>query len=127
MPQDYGKLVNLKVLMFCSSSDLKEMPESIAGLNKLCCLDISDCGSLQKLPNGIGDLKRLEKFYMKGCSNLSELPDYVINVGNLKHEMQVICDEEGSALWEQFPNIPNLKINMPKVGHELVWLHGTHS
>jgi len=127
MPRDIGKLENLEMLRLCSCSDLEEMPESVAGLKKLCCLDISDCVSLQKLPNDIGDLKSLKKFYMKGCSNLSELPYSVVKFGNLKHEMHVICDEESSTLWEKFPNIPNLKIYMPKVEHNLIWLHGTRS
>jgi len=127
MPRDIGKLENLEVLRLCSCSDLEEMPESVAGLNKLRCLDISDCVSLSKLPNDIGDLKKLEKLYMKGCSNLSELPYSVINFGNVKHEMHVICDEEGAALWEQYPNIPNLKIDVPKVESNLNWLHGTRS
>ncbi|XP_024639595.1 probable disease resistance protein At5g66900 isoform X3 [Medicago truncatula] len=127
MPQDIGKLVNLEVLRLCSCSDLKEIPESVADLNKLRCLDISDCVTLHILPNNIGNLQKLEKLYMKGCSNLSELPDSVINFGNLKHEMQVICDEEGSALWEHLSNIPKLKIYMPKVEHNLIWLHGIRS
>ena len=134
MPHDIGKLVNLEVLRLCSCSDLKEMPESVADLNKLRCLDISDCVTLHKLPNNIGDLQKLEKLYMKGCSNLSELPYSVINFGNVKHEMHVICDEEGAALWEegaalweQYPNIPNLKIDVPKVESNLNWLHGTRS
>ncbi|AES94769.1 putative powdery mildew resistance protein, RPW8 [Medicago truncatula] len=127
MPRDIGKLENLEVLRLCSCSDLEEMPESVAGLNKLCCLDISDCVTLSKLSNDIGDLKKLEKFYMKGCSNLNDLPYSVFNFGNVKHEIHVICDEEGAALWEQYPNIPNLKIDMPKVESNLNWLHGTRS
>jgi len=127
IPQDIEKLENLEVLRLCSCSDLVEISESVSGLNKLRCFDISDCVSLSKLPNDIGDLKKLEKFYMKGCSNLSELPYSVINFGNVKHEIHVICDEEGAALWEHFPNIPNLKIDMPKVEINLNWLHGTRS
>ncbi|WJX55428.1 hypothetical protein P8452_41196 [Trifolium repens] len=127
IPQDIGKLENLEVLRLCSCSDLEEMPESISGLNKLCCFDISDCVSLPNLPNDIGDLQKLEKLYMKGCSNLSELPYSVINFGNLKHKISVICDEEGASLWEHFPDIPNLKIEMPKVEINLNWLHGTRS
>jgi Leucine-rich repeat (LRR) protein len=127
IPQDIGKLENLEVLRLCSCSDLEEMPESISGLNKLCCFDISDCVSLPNLPNDIGDLQKLEKLYMKGCSNLSELPYSVVNFGNLKHKISVICDEEGASLWEHFPDIPNLKIEMPKVEINLNWLHGTRS
>ncbi|XP_045814938.1 probable disease resistance protein At5g66900 [Trifolium pratense] len=127
IPQDIGKLENLEVLRLCSCSDLEEMPESVAGLNKLHCFDISDCVSLPNLPNDIGDLQKLEKLYMKGCSNLSELPYSVVNFGNLKHKISIICDEEGASLWEHFPNIPNLKIEMPKVEINLNWLHGTRS
>jgi Leucine-rich repeat (LRR) protein len=127
IPQDIGKLENLEVLRLCSCSDLEEMPESVAGLNELRCFDISDCVSLPNLPNDIGDLQKLEKLYMKGCSNLSELPYSVINFGNLKHKISVICDEEGASLWEHFPDIPNLKIEMPKVEINLNWLHGTRS
>jgi Leucine-rich repeat (LRR) protein len=127
MPQDIAKLENLEVLRLCSCSDLEDMLESVAGLNELRCLDISDCVSLQKLPNDIGDLQKLEKLYMKGCSNLSKLPHSVVKFGNLEHEMHVICDEEGSALWEKYPNIPNLKIDMPKAEINLNWLHVTRS
>jgi Leucine-rich repeat (LRR) protein len=127
IPQDIGKLENLEVLRLCSCSDLEEMPESVAGLNELRCFDISDCVSLPNLPNDIGDLQKLEKLYMKGCSNLSELPNSVINFGNRKHKISVICDEEGASLWEHFPDIPNLKIEMPKVEINLNWLHGTRS
>ncbi|GAU17399.1 hypothetical protein TSUD_232750 [Trifolium subterraneum] len=127
MPRDIGKLENLEVLRLCSCSDLKEMPKYVAGLNKLCCLDISNCVSLSKLPKDIGELQKLEKFSMKGCSNLSGLPNSVIKFGNLKHEMHVICDEECVALWEQYPNIPNLRIDMHKEDINLNWLHRTHS
>jgi len=127
MPQDIAKLENLEVLRLCSCSDLKDMPESVAGLSKLSCLDISDCVSLRKLSNDIGGLQKLEKLYMKGCSNVIELPSSVIKFGNLKHKIYVLCDEEGAALWEQYPNIPNLKIDMPKVEINLNWLHGTRS
>ncbi|WJX55433.1 hypothetical protein P8452_41204 [Trifolium repens] len=127
IPQDIGKLENLEVLRLYSCSDLEEMPESISGLTNLRCLDISDCVSLPKLPDDIGELKKLEKLSLKGCSKLSVLPDSTIYFGNLKHEMHVICDEEGVALWEQFPNIPNIRIDMPKVEINLNWLHGNHS
>ncbi|CAK8539779.1 unnamed protein product [Lathyrus sativus] len=127
MPQDLAMLENLEVLRLCSCSDLVEMSESVRDLIELRCLDISDCVSLPKLPNDIGDLQKLEKFYMKGCSNLSELPYSVLNFGNLKHKISVICDEEGAALWGHFPNIPNLKIEMPKVDINLNFLHGTRS
>jgi hypothetical protein len=83
--------------------------------------------SLSKLPKDIGELQKLEKLSMKGCSKLSVLPDSTIYFGNLKHEMHVICDEECVALWEQFPNIPNIRIDMPKVEINLNWLHGTRS
>ncbi|CAJ2646253.1 unnamed protein product [Trifolium pratense] len=127
MPHDIGKLENLEVLRLCSCSDLKEMPKYVAGLNKLCCLDISNCVSLSKLPKDIGELQKLEKLSMKGCSNLSGLPNSVIKFGNLKHEMHVICDEERAALWEQYPNIPNLRIDMLKEDINLNWLHRTRS
>ncbi|KAK2372729.1 putative disease resistance protein [Trifolium repens] len=127
MPQDIGKLENLEVLRLCSCSDLKEMPKYVSGLNKLCCLDISNCVSLSKLPKDIGELQKLEKLSMKGCSNLSGLPNSVIKFGNLKHEMNVICDEERVALWEQYPNIPNLRIDMHKEDINLNWLHRTRS
>ncbi|CAJ2670529.1 unnamed protein product [Trifolium pratense] len=127
MPHDIGKLENLEVLRLCSCSDLKEMPKYVAGLNKLCCLDISNCVNLSKLPKDIGELQKLEKLSMKGCSNLSGLPNSVIKFGNLKHEMHVICDEERAALWEQYPNIPNLRIDMLKEDINLNWLHRTRS
>lgn len=127
LPQDLEKLENLEVLRLCSCSDLVEMPESVGGLNRLRCLDISDCVSLPQLPNDIGDLPRLEKFYMKGCSKLSELPYSVMNFENLKHKISVICDDEAAALWGQFPNIQNIKIEMPEVDINLNFLHGTHS
>ncbi|CAJ2646249.1 unnamed protein product [Trifolium pratense] len=127
MPQDIKNMVDLEVLRLCSCSDLKEMPEFVAGLNKLRCLDISDCVSLPKLPDDIGHLQKLEKLSMKGCSELSVLPDSVIYFGNLNHEMHVICDEEGVALWEQYPNIPNIKIYKAEVEINLNWLHGTRS
>jgi Leucine-rich repeat (LRR) protein len=127
IPQDIGKLGNLEVLRLCSCSGLKEMPNYVAGLNKLCCLDISNCVSLSKLPKDIGELQKLEKLSMKGCSNLSGLPNSVIKFGNLKHEMHVICDEERVALWEQYPNIPNLRIDMHNEDINLNWLHRTRS
>ncbi|KAK2426582.1 putative disease resistance protein [Trifolium repens] len=127
IPQDIGKLGNLEVLRLCSCSGLKEMPKLVAGLNKLCCLDISNCVSLSKLPKDIGELQKLEKLSMKGCSNLSGLPNSVIEFRNLKHEMNVICDEERVALWEQYPDIPNLRIDMHKEDINLNWLHRTRS
>ncbi|GAU17402.1 hypothetical protein TSUD_232780 [Trifolium subterraneum] len=127
IPQDIGKLENLELLRLCSCSDLEGMPESVAGLTKLRCLDISDCVNLPKLPDDIGELQKLEKLSMKGCSKLSVLPDSVIYFENLEHEMHVICDEERGTLWERFPNIPKLKIDIPKVEINLNWLHGTRS
>ncbi|GAU17400.1 hypothetical protein TSUD_232760 [Trifolium subterraneum] len=127
IPQDIGKLENLEVLRLSSCSNLNKMPESVAGLTKLRCLDISDCVILPTLPDDIGELKKLKTLSMKGCSELSLLPDSVIYFGNLNHEMLVICDEERGALWEWFPNIPNIKIVIPKVEINLNWLHGTHS
>ncbi|OIW10967.1 hypothetical protein TanjilG_22774 [Lupinus angustifolius] len=103
------------------------MPEYVGGLHTLRCLDISDCISLDKLPKDIGDLHNLEKLYLKGCSGLNELPYSVMNFKHLKHELYVICDEERASLWEHFPTIPNLKIEMPKVDISLSWLHGVRS
>ncbi|XP_061341157.1 probable disease resistance protein At5g66900 [Gastrolobium bilobum] len=124
LPQEIAKLENLEVLRLCSCSDLVEMPGSVGGLNKLCCFDISDCVNLSKLPDDIGDLQKLEKLYMKGCSKLNELPYSIIKFGHLKHKIQVICDEE---IRKQFPSIPNLIIEMPKVDVSLDWLHGVCS
>ncbi|KAL9327688.1 hypothetical protein ACSQ67_002691 [Phaseolus vulgaris] len=126
LPQDIAKLENLEVLRLCSCSDLVEMPDSVKGLNKLSCLDISDCLNLTKLPDDIGELK-LEKLYLKGCSKLRELPYSVVNFGNLKHKIHVICDEEMASLWENFPTIPNLKIEISIVEVNLNWLPGVHS
>ncbi|KAE9613019.1 hypothetical protein Lal_00027587 [Lupinus albus] len=125
--QEFAKLENLEVLRLSSCSDLKEMPEYVGDLHSLRCLDISDCISLDKLPKDIGDLHNLEKLYLKGCSGLSELPYSVMKFKHLKHELYVICDEERASLWEHFPTIPNLKIEMPKVDITLSWLHGVHS
>lgn len=127
LPQDIAKLENLEVLRLSSCSALVEMPNSVKGLNKLSCIDISDCVSLAKLPDDIGELKKLEKLYLKGCSKLSELPYSIVDFGNLKHTICVICDEETVALWEIFPTIPNLKIEISKVEINLNWLPGIHS
>jgi hypothetical protein len=88
---------------------------------------MSDCMSLLKLPKDIGDLQKLEKLYMKGCLKLTGLPYSVINFGNLKHGIKVICDEEGEALWKNFRKIPNLKTEMPEVDITLNFLHGSRS
>lgn len=127
LPQDIAKLENLEVLRLCSCSALIEMPDSVEGLNKLSCLDISDCVSLTKLPADIGELTKLERLYLKGCSKLNELPYCVVNFGNLKHSICVICDEETAALWENFPPIPKLKIEISQVEINLNWLSGVHS
>lgn len=123
LPQEIAKLENLEVLRLCSCSDLVEMPDSVGGLKKLRCLDISDCINLPKLPDDIGDLQKLEKLYMKSCSNLSRLPSSVSNF----QQLNVICDEERAALWDNIPSIPNLKIEMPAVDVNLNWLHGVRS
>ncbi|KHN42056.1 Putative disease resistance protein [Glycine soja] len=127
LPQDIAKLENLEVLRLCSCSGLVEMPDSVKGLYKLSCLDISDCVSLSRLPDDIGELKKLEKLYLKGCSKLSEFPYSVVNFGNLEHEIYVICDEEIAALWENFPTMPKLKIEISTMEINLNWLPGVHS
>ncbi|KAL2348424.1 hypothetical protein Fmac_002424 [Flemingia macrophylla] len=127
LPQDIAKLENLEVLRLCSCSVLIKMPDSVEGLNKLSCLDISDCVSLTELPADIGELSKIDKLYLKGCSQLSELPYSVVNFRNLKHPIYVICDEETAALWENFPPISNLKIEISKVEANLNWLPGVRS
>lgn len=127
LPQEIGKLENLELLRLSSCSELLEIPKSVGRLRKLSCLDISDCVSLKHIPDDIGDLHCLKKLYMLGCSGLSELPISVMNFGELKHLICVICDEEVAALWEYFPNLPNLKIEMSKRDISLNWLSGCRS
>ncbi|KAK7331122.1 hypothetical protein VNO77_25336 [Canavalia gladiata] len=127
LPQEIGELENLELLRLSSCSYLQEMPESVGKLHKLCFLDISDCVSLAQLPEDIGDLHSLERLYIWGCSRLSELPYSVMNFGELKHVICVVCDEEGTALWENFSNIRNLKIQICNTDISLDWLHGIRS
>ncbi|XP_061363508.1 probable disease resistance protein At5g66900 [Gastrolobium bilobum] len=127
LPQEIGELENLELLRLSSCSDLLEIPESVGRLQKLCCLDISDCVNLAQLPEDIGELHSLEKLYMWGCSRMSKLPYSVMNFGDLKHQIYVICDEEVAALWDHFSKLPNLKIELSKADISLNWLPGVQS
>ncbi|XP_027348723.1 probable disease resistance protein At5g66900 [Abrus precatorius] len=127
LPQEIGKLENLEVLRLSSCSALQEMPKSVGKLHKLCCLDISDCVSLMRLPEDIGDLHSLERIYIWGCTRLNEVPYSVMNFGDSKHVICVVCDEEGAALWGHFSNLSNLKIEVCKADISLDWLPGVRS
>lgn len=127
LPQDIGKLENLEVLRLSSCSDLVELPESVVRLHKLHFLDISDCVNLTQLPGEIGDLLSLEKLYMWGCSSLNEPPPSVMNFEQLKHVVNVVCDEEMAALWENFSVLPNLKLEISKPVFVLSFLPGVCS
>lgn len=127
LPQEIGKLENLEVLRLSSCSDLLELPESVGRLPKLRCLDVSDCVNLTHLPEDIGELVSLEKLYVRGCSKLRELPHTIMNFGELKHAIHVICDEEVAALWESFSKLTNLKIEISKTDISLNWLPGVRA
>ncbi|XP_024183249.1 probable disease resistance protein At5g66900 [Rosa chinensis] len=121
LPEEIGKLVNLKVLRLRSCTELSELPDSIRNLKLLNFLDISDCFSMKELPEHIGEMCCLETLNMRQCSRLQELPASVLDLEQLK---DVICDEETEILWNPFlPILHNLHIRVVKEDINLNWLH----
>ncbi|XP_062002410.1 probable disease resistance protein At5g66900 isoform X4 [Rosa rugosa] len=121
LPEEIGKLVNLKVLRLRSCTELSELPDSIRNLKLLNFLDISDCFSMKELPEHIGEMCSLETLNMRQCSRLQELPASVLDLEQLK---DVICDEETEILWNPFlPILQNLHIRVVKEDINLNWLH----
>ncbi|KAK9902926.1 hypothetical protein M0R45_001439 [Rubus argutus] len=121
LPEEIGKLVNLRVLRLRSCTDLSELPDSVRNLKLLNLLDISDCFSMKELPEHIGEMCSLETLNMRQCSRLQELPASILDLEQLE---DVICDEETEILWKPFlPVLQNIHITVVRDDINLNWLH----
>ncbi|XP_026432134.1 putative disease resistance protein RGA3 isoform X2 [Papaver somniferum] len=77
-----GSLNNLRHLDL-SSSDVKELPDSMTRLTNLKTLDIRSCRYLSKLPENIGSLQNLSSLDLEGTAIL-QLPESCIRIYNLE-------------------------------------------
>ncbi len=94
IPDAIENLVNLESLVIYKNNKIKEIPESIAKLNKLQEIDFSHC-MFEELPTWIFT-PSLHKFEM----NFGKLKKIPIEIGN------AVNLEEFEAMYNQFESIP---------------------
>ncbi|EMS59866.1 Putative disease resistance protein RGA3 [Triticum urartu] len=111
LPKYFHSLQKMETLIL-SSSLLKNLPDSICRLNKLCYLDLSGSSSLSKLPASLGELSQLFFLNLSGCSMLQDLPESICELTCLHHlDMSDCCaleklpDKFGSLLKLSFLNL----------------------
>ncbi|KAM7481641.1 hypothetical protein LguiB_006224 [Lonicera macranthoides] len=78
---DFSKLPNLVTLILKDCEDLVEVHESIAGLNKLCLLNLRGCTNLTMIPTQNFHLGSLKKLVLAGCFELLKQPEVISEVG----------------------------------------------
>eukprot|EP01018_Ginkgo_biloba_P023509 Gb_17378 [translate_table: standard] len=83
LPNDIGKLRNLKVLEI-ESNFLTMLPPSLGNLSCLVMLSLQNCKSLQSIPECVGQLKHLETLTIFQ-SGVEYLPEGVAQLSNLEY------------------------------------------
>ncbi|XP_049379041.1 uncharacterized protein LOC125843862 [Solanum stenotomum] len=71
LPEDIGCLHSLKELYLCGNN-FEHLPQSVAQLDTLRFLDLSDCKRLKELP-GFTGIPNLETLDLSNCMNLEEV------------------------------------------------------
>ncbi|MFX1257921.1 MAG: leucine-rich repeat domain-containing protein [Promethearchaeota archaeon] len=79
--KEFKKLKSFKL----NNGKMEELPNSLAELNQLETLEISDCRSLKKIPENIGNLKSLKSLIITGNTSLKKLPSSIFNLSALQN------------------------------------------
>jgi Leucine-rich repeat (LRR) protein len=79
---DLSKAINLEYINLSGCESLKRVPSSFQHLEKLKCLDLTDCHNLITLPRRI-DSKCLKQLFITGCSNVRNCPETYADIGYL--------------------------------------------
>jgi hypothetical protein len=98
IPENIGKLVNLKFLMIEYNHNIISLPNSIGNLTNLTQLVISYNKNLLELPESIGNLTNLTRLLITYNRNLKTLPE---SIGNLEKLTELDLDEN------QLTSLPN--------------------
>ncbi|GJU13926.1 disease resistance TIR-NBS-LRR class family protein [Tanacetum coccineum] len=80
VPRDLDQLESLEELIF-SSSNIRNLPDSICKLKHLKSLELKSCLLLEKLPDDLGRIESLETLTITDCSRLRDIPN---NIGKIK-------------------------------------------
>ncbi|PWA88786.1 disease resistance protein (TIR-NBS-LRR class) [Artemisia annua] len=93
-PRDLDQLECLEGLTF-TSTEIRNLPDSICKLKQLKSFKIKSCWLLEKLPEDIGRLESLEKLILTDCKLLQAIPNSIckmkcINKLHLRGCIQVV-------------------------------------
>lgn len=105
IPDEIGKLFNLRYLDLSDCQSLEELPETICDLCNLQILNLHECSSLRKLPEGIGRLANLRHLIIDGTPNLEALPQGITRLTSLRELTKFIVRNDNN----QESNIGALK------------------
>ncbi|GJR35284.1 TMV resistance protein N-like protein [Tanacetum coccineum] len=79
-PRDLDQLEYLEELIF-SSTEIRNLPDSVCKLKHLKSLELKSCLLLEKLPDDLGRIESLETLIITHCNRLRDIPN---NMGKIK-------------------------------------------
>ncbi|PWA98897.1 disease resistance protein (TIR-NBS-LRR class) [Artemisia annua] len=127
-PKDLDQLECLEVLIL-SSTEIKNLPDSICMLKYLKSLEIKFDWYLEKLPEDIGRLECLENLNLSECLNLRDVPNNICELKRLEYinlsdcyQVKKLPEEIGRPALEPF-----LRLKRSKSGvNRLITDQSTH-
>ncbi|CAM6092378.1 unnamed protein product [Calypogeia fissa] len=92
LPNSFGNLAALEILIVSNCTSLKRLPASFGNLSSLERLEVKICTKLQRLPENFGKPKALKVFKLIRNHRLQALPD---SIGNLSSLKEIHIDADG--------------------------------
>ncbi|GJZ78672.1 Toll/interleukin-1 receptor domain-containing protein [Tanacetum coccineum] len=77
-PKNLDQLECIEELIF-SSTDIRNLPDSICKLKHLKSLELKSCLLLEKLPDDLGRIESLETLIITNCNRLRDIPNNMVS------------------------------------------------
>jgi len=107
IPQEFGKFLNLEVLLLQNNYLSGNIPDAIWKLRKLKVFNLSNNQFKSKIPEGIHKLYSLEELWMSNNGFMGEIPYQVFTLNNLTH-LNLSSNQFSGNLSEAVGNLNNL-------------------
>jgi len=108
LPNSIAKLEHLRVLNLSNNHEIRQLPHSICKLQSLQVLSLSGCTSLETFPRGLGNLISLRQLYITTKQSVVSLNEFA-SLKNLQTLSFEYCDNLEVLLGEvQFASLEAL-------------------